>query len=161
MPEHGRTGLSNCARSQETDGAALQLAIGERARGQERRDQRQRNKAHGPHGCSLFRATHAVLPFPSFVPPGLVEPREPGNREFGTKLGRQKTGRKSNLLKKSSFFEFTGTNAFSRIQSHLSCRIGFAQKLSISRVIGSRTAVLGFLHLLETTAGDDVTAREM
>ena len=46
-----------------------------------------------------------------------VYPYTPGNTEFGTKLGRQKTGRKSNLFSKSRFFEFTGTNAFSRIQN--------------------------------------------
>ena len=61
-------------------------------------------------------------------------PREPDNSEFGTKLGRQKTGRKPNLLKTTKFFEFTGTNAFSRIQSRLSWGTGFAQKPSVFRL---------------------------
>ena len=48
--------------------------------------------------------------------------------------GRQKTGRKSNFLKKSSFFESTGTNAFSRIQNIPFLRMGSTQKPSVLRV---------------------------
>ena len=39
----------------------------------------------------------------NFSPAKVRQPREPGNREFGTKLGRQKTGRKPNLLKTTKF----------------------------------------------------------
>ena len=49
--------------------------------------------------------------------------------------------RKPNLLQKNIFFEFTGTNAFSRIQSHLSCRIGFGQKPSIFPVTRTSRAL--------------------
>ena len=47
-----------------------------------------------------------------------IKIREPGNPEFGTHPGRQKTGRKSNLFSKSRFFEFTGTNAFFKNSKH-------------------------------------------
>ena len=70
----------------------------------------------------------------SFVPVSLFRPREPDNLEFGTQLGRQKNSRKPKLLKTTKFFEFTGTNAFSRIQSRLSWGIGFAQKPSVFRL---------------------------
>ena len=49
-------------------------------------------------------------------------PRKPGNPGCWTNPGRQKTSRKSDLLKKSRFFESAGTTAFSRIQKMRACR---------------------------------------
>ena len=52
---------------------------------------RLRDRAHAA-SRSTERARHCVCP------------RDPGNSEFGTNPGRQKMGRKSNLMKRSRFF---------------------------------------------------------
>ena len=87
----------------------------------------------------------------------MVIPRDPGNPEFGTNPGRQKRGRKSNLMKHRRFFWVhwykNCFNAFSRIK--YGCP-RWTTYHSLSVLPGSRGRALWCIPDL-TTAGSGVS----